>query len=355
MENRTPTLDDLTVLNAELAALVRARIPLEPELRRLGTQLPRGAAALANRLALRMEAGDDLPAAIAAEGDALPGTYRAVAAAGLASGNLPGALESIAESTSRLADIRRTAGVALIVPVAVVVVVSLMLSVLLAVLSDNFTWIAPRELAPWQAWVEWPTLRWVLGTLIPAAAILVPLVWWLRTSVPGGRAASRLSLLGWIPGVGKLQRLGDAATFSEVLRMMLASDVPLERALRVAGDATTQRRYRKAAQTLADASQKGSDLTATNSATLTSALRRLPPLVRTALHQSKHRRLLLTTLAQASRHYQARAEAQRGFLTSYVPAFLTLGVAGTVAAIYAIGLMWPYTHMLKTLADGMWR
>lgn len=352
MQDKKPTLDDLTVLNAELAALVRARIPLEPELHRLATQLPRGAAALAKRLAARLEAGEDLESAIAAEGNRLPETYRAVVAAGLASGNLPAALEGMAVSTGRLADIRRTTGVALIVPVIVVVLASLMLSVLLTILADDFAWIAPRELAPWQAWVESPTLRWVLGTLIPIAALLVPLVWWLRTNVVGGRAATQWSLLGWIPGVGKMQRWGDAATFAEVLRAMLAGDVPLQRALRVAGDATAWRGYRQAAYALAEVSQKGGDLAAPN---LDAARRRLPPLVRTALRQVKHRKLLLSTLGQASRHYQSRAQAQRDFLTNYVPALLTFGIGGTVAALYTLGLMWPYTHMLKTMADGMWR
>ena len=77
------TLEDFAALNAELAALVRARIPLEPELRRLASQLPTGAGALADRLASRMEGGASLAEAMRAEGDNLPEVYRAVVVAGL--------------------------------------------------------------------------------------------------------------------------------------------------------------------------------------------------------------------------------------------------------------------------------
>lgn len=352
MASSTPTLDDIAVLNAELAALVRAKIPLEPELRRLGAQLPGGAAALSQRLANRLESGVDLAEAIEQEGAALPESYRAIVAAGLASGNLPSTLESLAVSTRRLADIRRITGVALMEPIAIVVLASLLLLLLVSVLATSFWWIAPPQLVPWQQWLEAPTLRWTLGVAIPVLAILLPLLWWVSTRGAGARVAGGWNLLGWIPGVGRLQRLGAAATLAEVLRAMVESGAPLDRALRVAGHATSDRFYRRVAITLAEQSQQGGDL---SHASVQQAMQPLPPLLRTALGQCKHRGLFVSTLAQASRSFQSRAEAQRESLTSYLPAFFTVGVAGTITAAYTIGLMWPYAHMLRTMADGMWK
>src|SRR5690554_816023 len=80
-------LDELAALNDEIVALVRAGLPLEVGLAGaggdLGGRLGRVSAALAERL----QQGEDLASALAAEGDAIPPLYQAVVAAGLRSGH----------------------------------------------------------------------------------------------------------------------------------------------------------------------------------------------------------------------------------------------------------------------------
>ncbi len=178
----TPSLDDLALLNAEIAALVEARIPLEPELRRLGTQMRGGAGGLATRLAERLEAGSDLAAAIEAEGSKLPEVYRAIVTAGLSSGNLPRALQLLADSSRRQADIRRITSTAMIYPALIVTLASLLYAVLLLGLLPRFGWIDQQrfgwgEILHQQAWVYWGL---VVG--VPGVAILGPLLWSWRAS-----------------------------------------------------------------------------------------------------------------------------------------------------------------------------
>src|SRR5688500_6849367 len=90
-----PRLSDFILLNEELAALVEARIPVEAHLGRLGTELPGKSAELARRIGRRMEAGEDLAAAMDAECATLPGAYRAAIIAGVESGRLSAALQAL--------------------------------------------------------------------------------------------------------------------------------------------------------------------------------------------------------------------------------------------------------------------
>jgi type II secretory pathway component PulF len=355
VSTKKASLDDLAALNAELAALVRARIPLEPELRRLAPQLPKGAGALADRLAQRLDRGDDLATAIAAEGDAIPPAYGAIVTAGLESGDLAGALEDMAESARRLASLRQTTGIALVIPISVVVVASILLSVVLQFSFRDIAWIAPKQLKPYEMLTSAPWLRFGLAVVIPLLAIALPLLWWWRSRRATGLGAPRWSMLGWIPGGRRLHRLGAAATFAEVMRMMIASGAPLERALRIAAGATTDRTYRRASLALADSCHRDATLVDRNDPATARAIQQLPSLVRVALRQAGRRDVFAASLARAARAYHSRAESLGGALAEYVPALLTVGVAGTVTALYAIGLLWPYTTMLYTMASGMWR
>ncbi|MGI9455194.1 MAG: type II secretion system F family protein [Aeoliella sp.] len=351
----SPTLDDLAAINAEIAALVRAQIPLEPELRRLGKQWRGGAGKLADRLAQRLEQGSDLPAAIEAEGNNLPEVYRAVVAAGLRGGDLPSALTMLANSSRRLADIRLTTASALVYPTSVAIVASLLLALVVFGVFTNVAWIDRAKLGWLENLAGNPWVYLMLLVIVPAVAIVGPLVWWGQSRRARSIIAARTWLLGWIPGARKTQRLGAAATLAEVLRTLTTAGVPLDRALDLAGRATCDRQYRRAALALAECGRTGGDLSKLRAPQVAPHAKELPPLVRAALQQSAHRGLFTATLDQAALSYQSRAEATSDWTAQYVPGMLTVGVAGTITAAYTIALMWPYTSMLRALADALWR
>jgi len=89
-------LDDLIALNDEIAALVRAGVPLEMGLAELGGDLPGRLGRFATALAQRTAQGESLAQAIAGDAGQLPQAYRAVVEAGVRAGRLPAALEAVA-------------------------------------------------------------------------------------------------------------------------------------------------------------------------------------------------------------------------------------------------------------------
>ena len=102
------TLDDLIALNDEIAALVRAGVPLEAGLAADGRRHARPAWAKSPpRGPQRTARGEPLDQAIMQDAGQLPPAYRAVVQAGLRAGRLPAALEAVAASARRLAETHR--------------------------------------------------------------------------------------------------------------------------------------------------------------------------------------------------------------------------------------------------------
>ena len=116
------TLDDLIALNEEIAALVRAGVPLETGLAELGDDLPGRLGKFAALLAQRTARGESLAQAITDDAGQLPPAYRAVVEAGVRAGRLPAALEAVAASARRLAETHRLVAMAAIYPVIVILV-----------------------------------------------------------------------------------------------------------------------------------------------------------------------------------------------------------------------------------------
>ena len=110
------TLDQLVALNDEIAALVRAGVPLDRGLRSLGEDLPGRLGRFATQLSERIARGESLTDALAEPTSKLPRLYRAVIEAGIAAGRLPAALESLAGSLRRLAETRRSVVLSLTYP-----------------------------------------------------------------------------------------------------------------------------------------------------------------------------------------------------------------------------------------------
>src|SRR3954469_24336539 len=115
-------LEDLIALNDEIAALVRAGVPLERGLLDVGGDLRGRLRAIATALGERMSRGASLPQALEAEGERIPRVYRAVVEAGLRTGRLAVALEGLARFARGVAELRRVVGLALIYPLLVMVV-----------------------------------------------------------------------------------------------------------------------------------------------------------------------------------------------------------------------------------------
>src|SRR5215469_8849422 len=101
------TLDDLLALNDEIAALVRAGVPLESGLAELGRELPGHHGRVARALSQRLARGASLDQALLESRDEFPELYVSVVTAGLKSGRLASALEGLAAAARRVAELRQ--------------------------------------------------------------------------------------------------------------------------------------------------------------------------------------------------------------------------------------------------------
>ena len=113
------TLDQLIALSDEMAALVRAGVPLERGLIEAGREIRGRLGEIANDLGTRLSQGERLPEALVQSDRAMPDVYRAVVEAGVRSGRLSQALEGMAAIARNYADARRAVGLAMLYPLIV--------------------------------------------------------------------------------------------------------------------------------------------------------------------------------------------------------------------------------------------
>ena len=102
----TVSLDDLIALTDEMAALVRAGVPLEAGMASAARELSRKPAKLAGAMSQRMQSGESLLHVLQTSPNVFPPAYVAVVEAGLRAGRLPAALEGLATSSRRAAELR---------------------------------------------------------------------------------------------------------------------------------------------------------------------------------------------------------------------------------------------------------
>ena len=145
-------LADFITLNEEIAAIVRARLPLESHLSRLGRELPGRAGALAEQIGRRMESGESLAEAMDAECQSLPPAYRAAILAGMHSGELGAALESLVDSATRLDQMRRVTGIAILYPLTILVVACVLLAVIISQVIPTFEWLNQPHFGVFRHW-----------------------------------------------------------------------------------------------------------------------------------------------------------------------------------------------------------
>lgn len=336
------TLDDLAALNREMAALVRAGLPLESGLEDAAKEFSRGTSRLAATLAEQTATGRSLPEALAELEGMLPPVYRAVVDAGLRSGRLAAALEGFAETAARIGELRRIAAQAAIYPLLVLSVAWMMTIFVLSAVIPRYGWLEIEE----QIWVtplELPQpWLWALALGMPAFGLALVIAWWRRTgkarALGGGRG-----LLRWIPGVRRAIVLSNYANFADLLQLLIGCRVPLEEALPLAARASDH-------QFVAPAERIASQIGAGQSLGSNLAeLRRFPPLVRIALAAGVSERTMLNSLRGAARTYRERAAGWITELAVTLPVVLTLVIGAGIVLVYAGLLLQPYFALLEEL------
>ncbi len=343
------TLDQLIALNDEIAALVRAGVPLEPALAELGAEMPGRLGKIAVMLAERAGRGQSLPEVLSDESAQLPPVYRAVVEAGLRSGRLPAALEALAVSIRRVAETRRGVAVAALYPLLVLMFAW--------GLFAFFAYFSAARMAPafkafdvaGQGLFQWLAQcgRWAgyWGPAVPLLILVLAAVWWYRSSraaLAEPRFAGRL--LGWLPWVGRTLRWSRAATFAEVLALLVENRVPLDEGIVLAAEASGDPRMVPAARQLAAALGRGEKLDRRPP-----DAKEFPPLLAWLMATAERHSALLPGLKHAADTYHRRARHQAELARVLLPVVFILVLGGSVALLYVLTLFVPYTSMLKAI------
>jgi general secretion pathway protein F len=350
---RRISTEDLVALNEEIAALVRAGIPLEVGLRELGEDMPGRLGNIATHIGDRLERGEQLTDILASDTHAFPPVWRAVVAAGVKSGHLAAALEGMARTGRRVAELRKGVTLALMYPLIVVGLAYVMLIVTLTqflpvVLNahDELTSV-PNDLLVGlsrlgqsaHVWAAWPPV---------VAAVLLVYLWWrsgrtVWTNSSESKSSPKLGGRAW-PSMRRVLQDGRSATFAELLALMNEQHVPLHEAVVLAADASGDRALRDAARTVSARLYQG-EFNVSNGS-LPAAF---PPLIGWSLFAGVDSAALTGTLRNSARLYRERAARTARWTILYLPIFLTAVIGGTAVLTQAIAVFVPLSQLLYDL------
>lgn len=345
------SLDELVALNDEIRALVRAGIPLERGMAALSKDLPGSLGRAAREIAERGEQGEPLESAVGAMTRTLPPVYRAVIQAGMRSGRLVEALQSLASASRRLAEVRSEVASVLTYPLLVVLTAWGML-----VLFAGF--VGPRLLAGMEdfgvpgaaglrAALRLGDAGWILGIGVPVAIIAGAVLWvWTTRRAMMVQPGWSSALLGWLPWIGRMLRYVRAGVFSEFLAMLLEAEVPLPESLRLAAEAAGDRSVRRGAHRMAEVLEQSG--TVSGKAAAQSGL---PPMVLWGIGSHRPKGGVTEALRHAADSYRRRARHQADRARVFLPVVMTLAVSGASTLIFALIVFVPWVTLMKKLAE----
>ncbi len=351
------SLDQLLALNDEIAALVRAGIPLERGLTELGRAAPGKLGVVASRLADRMNSGESLTDILQKDETTFPPVWRSVVLAGIRSDHLAVALESLSRTGRRAVELRRSMALALIYPGIVVTLAYLLflfsMTYLIPVIASAYEDLTGAPNPVLSIVPELGETVHIWGVAIPAIAVLGFVWWWYRSSRAmrsfhgGGRRRFLFGRQrrGRFPSIREALFDGRMATFAEVLGMLDQHDVPLHEAVVLAADASGDRSLSRAARTISQRLEKGETITGRED--LPSAF---PPLLGWSIVSGMGRHGLQRTLATSAEMYRQRAISAARWAAVYMPMILTAVVGGGAVLTQVMLIFLPFVNLLYRLA-----
>lgn len=353
------TLDDLVALNDEIAGLVRAGVPLEMGLASWGGDLPGQLGRTVARLGAAIERGQSLPQSLAEDSAQIPPVYGAIVAAGLKSGRLPSALESLATSARNLKEVRGAIGLAVLYPLVLIFVGYFLFLLLLVhfvpallLVYENrppkfLSWLANLgALAATEIPIPFTNRFFFAAFLPPLLLVLAAATWWFRS-----RRALVLDsgFSGWwlrlIPMAGRAVRDARTASLAEILGLLIEHDVPLHEAIVLAAECTANPRLVRSAKSLAASMQQGA-----LGADSWKQLDGFPPLLAWLIASGGRKQTLAAMAGHVADTYRRRTLREAQWLRDYLPMWLIIIVGGALVALYGITLFLPFSQLMETLS-----
>jgi general secretion pathway protein F len=342
--------EDLIALNDEIAAMARAGLPLDQGLASLAEDMGRGRLRqVTAALAADLRAGQTLPEALERQGKRVPPFYASLVEAGVRSGRVAEVLGTLTDYARTMADLRATVVDAFLYPAVVVVFALVILSIVLCFLVPQYGNLY-REFGLRLPLVTQAVLA--VG-LRPGAFLVAPVL-----AVAGGLLLTRAALTGtdrgrclWaraiysVPLVGTVIRAARLAAFTDLLAILVDHGLPLPRAFRLAGEASSDPFLVLGAQ------QAQQDLEA--GLPLGPALRHrllMPELIAWMAAVGERRGDLGKSLHHVADLYRREVERRAALLRTVLPPFLIVVSAGVLVCLFVFALILPMIQLLEGLS-----
>ena len=292
----------------------------------------------------------------------IPPVYGAIVTAGLKSGRLPSALESLATSARNLKEVRSAIGLAVLYPLILVLVGYFLF--LLLIMHVIPTLLLMYEARPPRFWPLLADLGTLAGAPMPIpftgrgilVALLPPLVlvlaaaaWWFRT-----RRAIVLDTgsagwwLRWIPVAGRAVRHARTASLAEILGLLVEHDVPLHEAIVLAAECTANRKLVRSAKRLAASMEQGAV-----PAESWKHLDGFPPLLAWLMASGGHQQTFTAMARHVADTYRRRTLREAQWLRDFLPMWLIVVIGGSVVALYGVLLFLPFTQLMEALSGSV--
>ncbi len=324
---------DLSLATRQLASLLSARLPLEQALDVVIEQAE-GRTVRERFAAVRAEVvgGQTLASALSGYPRDFPEVYRALVAAGEQSGDLAGVMTRLADYIEARGALVQRVALSFIYPAIVTVVASAVVIVLL-------TYVVPQVIDVFRQTGQ--ALPFLTQALIVVSDFTREWGWAVALLLGAGWIAWRAALrsptvkLAWhtralsLPIAGRLLSGLETARFASTLSILVASGVPLIRALEAG------------AQTLANEHDAiGRVREGVSLARALSAARRFPPLMVHLIASGEATGTLADMLERTARTLSSETERRALALTSLLEPLLIL-VMGAIVLLIVLAVMLP--------------
>lgn len=342
--------DDFLLFNQQLAALLKAGLPVLQSIQMLRQRSPNPKLRIVLAdVEARIKSGSALSEAFTAQGETFPRIYSASILAGERSGNLDEVLRRYVEYTKSLAALRRKIRSALTYPV-------ILLAAALGLITVLTTFVIPRFSTIYENMnAELPTITVMVvgvsnavGTnfywLGPVLLVsIISLVLWRRTE-NGRRTLDRMTLK--IPMIGDLVKQMTTAQMTRSLATLLAGGIPLVESFQIALQSVTNRELMRVTEGVTQQIREGKPFTESLTATGW-----VPALATDMIGVGERSGSLREMLDEVAGFYDAETEVKLSQLTTFIePAILV--TMGIVVVTILLAIYMPLLQMVSRAGAG---
>ena len=341
-------LDDLKVLNEQLAALTEAGVPLDLGLGQTGKRAAGSLEKINSIVGRRVEHGEPLSDALDGDEATTPTPYRSLVQLGLRSGNLYAALDGSNQLAASVDQSRYAVRAALLYPLVLCLLAYIGMIGFCLVMVPVFTNL--HHSLRIRTGFGLQTLQSLRNTLpvwalIPPAAVVLWLGWKLLNRWRPVSSYQRTgAIVGKIPGIGRAFQQVRAANFADSLATLLEHGISLEEGLRLAANATGDANLTEGTRAMTAALRQGELPSDDGPVALL-----FPPLLRWALWHSEATGGRVRSLRMAATIYRQSAQRRTERLRLIAPIVACVVIGGGVTLMYGLALFVPVVELLDAL------